>query len=58
MATVIADIMNGSREPSLSTLIARRGIQPTIDVFLPMNATVIKAVDITVSVVNLSFYFR
>lgn len=48
-------IRKGSKEPSLKTLIARRGIHPTGDVFLIMKEIVIRAVNMTVFIVNLFF---
>ena len=46
---------NGTKEPSLNTLIANNGIQPTGDVFRIINAIEISAVKITVFKVNLFF---
>jgi len=54
-ATKMPLIKNGSNEPSLITLIARSGSQPTGDVFLIMKAKVMSAVKTTVLNVNLFF---
>jgi len=55
IATTIALITNGSKDPSNKTLIARRGIQPTTAVLRIINAIEIKAVSHTVLMVNLLF---
>jgi hypothetical protein len=55
-ATKIALRMKGKSDPSLNTLTASSGTQPTGDVFLIMNEIVIKAVRIIVFLSNLSFY--
>lgn len=57
-ATVMREPNNAGKDPSRNTLIARSGIHPTHAVFLPINATVINRVRITVLVVNLDPYLR
>ena len=52
------DNKNEGNDPSISTLIASSGIHPTILVFLPIKAIVIKAVSMIVSILNLFFYLR
>lgn len=47
-------IKKGTREPSLNTLIARRGTQPTGEVLRIINEIVIKAVRMMVFLLNLS----
>lgn len=54
-ATNTALKRNGNNEPSLKTLIARRGIQPTGEVFLIMKEIVMRAVKMIVFIVNLFF---